>query len=84
MIRLNLAENMIPMQLLARGQFAEISELVGKPEHVHRLKELGLNSGTVVEMVQPGSPCIVRLAGHKLCFRQSDLMGIFVRAGVSD
>jgi ferrous iron transport protein A len=84
MIRLNLAEESIPLRLLARGQFAEISALVGKPEHVQRLHELGLSSGTVIEMVQPGSPCIVRLAGHKLCFRESDLMGILVRAGVSD
>jgi hypothetical protein len=38
----------------------------------------------VIEMVQPGSPCIVRLAGHKLCFRESDVMGILVRAGVSN
>jgi ferrous iron transport protein A len=84
MIRLNLAEESIPLRLLARGQFAEISELVGKPEHVHRLHELGLGTGTVIEMVQPGSPCIVRLAGHKLCFRESDVMGILVRAGVSN
>ena len=84
MIRRNLAVEMIPLQLLARGEFAEIGELVGKPDHVHRLHELGLSSGTIVEMIQPGSPCIVRMAGQKFCFRESDSMGILVRAGVSD
>ena len=64
MIRRNLAEEIDSVAAVARGEFAEIGELVGKPDHVHRLQELGLSSGTVVEMVQPGSPCIVRLAGQ--------------------
>lgn len=79
-----LAKHLIPLQLLTRGQIAEIGQIVGKPDHVHRLQELGMNAGTVVEMVQPGSPCIVRLSGQKLCFRESDTMGIFVRVGAWD
>jgi hypothetical protein len=36
-------------------------------------------------MVQPGSPCIVRLDGHhRLCFRETDHIGILVRPGVAD
>lgn len=83
MIRLDpdFAEQLIPLHLLTRGQFAEIGELVGKTEQIHRLEELGLRAGTVIEMLQPGSPCIVRLAGQKLCFRESDTLGILVRPG---
>lgn len=75
--------DLIPLHLLSRGEFAEIDQLVGQPDEVHRLEELGLRSGVVVEMVQPGSPCIVGLAGQRLCFRQNDAIGILVRAGVA-
>ena len=72
-------EHLVPLHLLARGQEAAIGEIVGHPEQVHRLQELGLRSGQIVEMVQPGSPCIVRLGGQRICFRSSDAVGILVR-----
>ena len=75
---------LIPLQFLARGQFGEIGELVGKPDHIQRLRELGIRSGAQVEMLQPGSPCIVRLDEQRLCFRESDLIGILVRPGDAD
>jgi Fe2+ transport system protein FeoA len=73
------AEELIPLRLLARGQSAEIGELIGQPDQVQRLRELGLRSGAQIEMVQPGSPCIVRLEAQRICFRESDLIGILVR-----
>lgn len=75
-------DELVPVRFLARGQSAEISELIGRPEQVQRLHELGLRSGVQIEMVQPGSPCIVKLAEQRLCFRESDLVGILVRPGV--
>ena len=71
-------ESAIPLALLARGQRGEVSELVGAADHVHRLEELGLRRGSLVEMLQAGSPCIVRLAGNKLCIRDADLFGVLV------
>ena len=58
-----------------------MGQVVGQPEQVHRLEELGLRGGTTVEMVQNGSPCIIRLAGHKLCFRADDMLHVLVRRG---
>ena len=75
--------DLIPLHLMSRGEVAEIDQLVGRPDEVHRLEELGLRSGVVVEMVQPGTPCIVGLSGHRLCFRQNEAVGILVRAGVT-
>ena len=46
---------------------------------VHRLEELGLREGRVLQMLQPGSPCIIRLAGIKLCFRSDDLTSVLVK-----
>jgi ferrous iron transport protein A len=84
MIRRTVAciDELIPVALLARGQSAEISQLIGRPEQVQRLQELGLRSGVQIEMIQPGSPCIVKLDEQRLCFRESDLVGILVRPGV--
>ena len=72
-------DELIPLRLLTPGQRAEVEQLVGDPHQVHRLEELGLRSGAVVEMVRAGSPCIIRLAGHKLCFRHNETLNVLVR-----
>lgn len=71
---------LIPLKLLPPGRHACIGQLVGKADEVHRLEELGLRAGVTVEMVQSGSPCIIRLNGHKLCFRNSDVLHVLVSA----
>lgn len=68
----------IPIALLPAGQSARIDQLLGAPEQVHRLEELGLRRGAAIIMVQPGSPCIIGLAGSRLCFRESDAAAILV------
>ncbi|MFV1964428.1 MAG: ferrous iron transport protein A [Pirellulaceae bacterium] len=69
----------ISLHRLARGQFGTINRLDGTADQVHRIQELGLRSGVRVEMVQPGSPCIVRInEAQKFCVRKSKTMGIFV------
>lgn len=72
---------LLPLVQLEPGQRAQISQLMGLPDQVHRLEELGLRAGSTVEMVQPGSPCIIRLDGSKLCFRENEAFSVLVRAG---
>lgn len=72
----------IPMHLLLSGQTAHIDQLLGDPDAVHRLEEMGLRTGASVEMLQPGSPCIIKLAGHKLCFRDAEACSVLVRPEV--
>lgn len=71
----------LPLHFLAPGQPACVDEVLGEPADVHRLAELGLKPGAAIEMVQSGNPCIVRLGGSKLCFRESDLLSVLVRLG---
>lgn len=71
----------VPLSLLRAGQSAFIDQVMGQADHVQRLEEMGMRAGTSVEMVQPGSPCIVRLGGSKLCFRDSEAMSVLVRLG---
>jgi Fe2+ transport system protein FeoA len=75
--------DLIPLNLLPPGAFARVDQVVGQAEHVHRMHELGLRDGAAIEMVQSGSPCIIRLAGTKLCFRADELLSVLVRQGAA-
>ena len=76
-------DHLVPLRSLGAGQAAEIGQITGDPQQVHRLQELGVRHGTTVEMIRPGSPCIIRMAGQKLCFRQNSAVNVLVRlAGV--
>ena len=76
-------DDLVPLNLLTRGQSALIEQLVGQAEQVHRLEELGLRAGVSIEMLEPGTPCIVRVADQKLCFRDAELFNVIVRPGVA-
>jgi ferrous iron transport protein A len=73
--------NLMPLALLRPGQTACIDHVLGRSDEVHRLNELGMRAGTVVEMVQSGSPCIVKLGGAKVCFRSCEATSVLVRLG---
>ena len=70
--------DMIPLVHMAIGAKAQVGRLLGQPDQVQRLEELGLRSGTIVEMLQNGSPCIIRFAESKLCFRPNEEVGVLV------
>lgn len=72
---------LMPLRSLSPGNSAEIGQLLGDPQHVHRLEELGLRVGTKIEMVQSGDPCIIRLSGTKLCIRENEALSVFVQNG---
>jgi Fe2+ transport system protein FeoA len=59
----------VPLELLSAGEWAEIGEVSGDAACVARLGELGLRPGARVQMIQPGSPCLVRLDGVRLALR---------------
>jgi ferrous iron transport protein A len=69
---------LVPVHQLRRGDVAEVSQVLGAPELVRRLEELGIRCGAHLEMVRGGSPCIVRIAGTKLCFRHDELLRVLV------
>ncbi len=68
----------IPLNQLRIGQSALVSRVLGAADHVHRLEEFGLRGGARIQMFRPGNPCIVRLAGSKICFRMDQLVGVYV------
>ena len=68
----------IPLEKLRAGERARISRIHGNPDHVHRLEEFGLRGGTCIEMFRPGNPCILRMAGNKICLRADAMLSISV------
>ena len=68
----------IPLNDLPVGRSALVSRITGQPDHVHRLEEFGLCGGTRIRMFRRGNPCILRMAGQKVCFRVDDLLRILV------
>jgi ferrous iron transport protein A len=68
----------VPITLLAAGQVAEVSQLVGPPERIRRFEELGLRVGTHIEIVRAGSPCIIRVGESRLCVREDAEVRILV------
>lgn len=70
---------LVSLRSLSIGQMAEVGQITGDPQHVHRLLELGFRRGSTIEMIQPGSPCVIRLSGQKLCFRHNGAVNVLVR-----
>jgi Fe2+ transport system protein FeoA len=69
----------VPINHLHSGQPAEISDVKGEPGHVHRLHEFGLRRGTKIQMFRPGNPCIIRMAGSKVCVRMDNSLQVMVK-----
>lgn len=76
-------EDIIPLPLMRAGQSGRVELLLGQPDQIHRLEELGLRSGVELTMLQAGSPCIIRLAGHRLCFRADEVTTVMVQLGAT-
>ena len=73
--------DLIPLNCLPSGALGQVAGLMGRPEQVRRIQELGFQPGAAVEMVRSGSPCILRLAGQTLCFRANELLNVLIRPG---
>ncbi|MBP90580.1 MAG: hypothetical protein CMJ64_28365 [Planctomycetaceae bacterium] len=69
---------MLPIQFLHPGEPAVVEALDGPDVVVHRLREMGLEPGAEVEMLQEGSPCIIRIGEQRLSLRFDDSTTIFV------
>ena len=72
-------DELIPLGDLAAGQAARIHRILGHADYVHRLEEFGLRHGIQIQMFRRGNPCIVRLAGIKVCLRADAKFHVLVQ-----
>ena len=70
--------DLIPLCRLRAGQSGCVGKVVGTCDVVHRLAEMGLYDGAQVEMIRPGSPCIIRLHGQRFGFRMDDCAHVMI------
>lgn len=69
----------VPLDVLATGDWAEVAEVTGEPQWVCRMAELGLRIGCQLQVVQAGCPCLLRIGGGRLCLRGTAPEHILVR-----
>ncbi len=69
---------MISLSMLLAGQRAIVQMVAGSTELVRHLSEMGIHEGSNLEMVRPGSTCILRINGTKLCVRGDELLQVMV------
>jgi Fe2+ transport system protein FeoA len=72
-------EGVLSLDMLRPGEWGDIADIAGEPSWVCRMAELGLREGCRVQLLQGGTPCLLRVADCKLCLRQADSTQIFVR-----
>ena len=68
----------IPLDMLGVGEWADVAEIAGSPGWVGRLAELGIREGSRLQVLQPGSPCVLQVDDCKLCIRPTDCSHILV------
>jgi ferrous iron transport protein A len=70
---------LLPLDSLHSGEWAEVAEVTGAPKWVARMAELGIRTGTLVKILQPGSPCLLEVDGCRLSLRLDYDLQILVR-----
>ena len=69
----------LPLEFLRSGESAVVEDVQGEPAWIGRMAELGVRSGCLLQVLQPGSPCMLQVGGCRLCLRGDDIMRIMVR-----
>jgi ferrous iron transport protein A len=70
---------LLPLELLGPGEWAEVHDVYGEPAWVGRMAELGIRNGCRLQVLQPGSPCLLAVGGCRLSLRGECACQVFVR-----
>ena len=71
----------LPLHLLEAGQTGTVTDVVGTSGLVVRLEEMGLHRGARVNMIRPGSPCILEINHQRYSLRIDEDSMVFVEVG---
>jgi Fe2+ transport system protein FeoA len=72
-------DTLLPLDLLRGGEWADVADVCGEPGWVCRLAELGVRIGCRLQVLQPGSPCLLQVGGCRLSLRGDGATQILVR-----
>lgn len=71
--------DLLPLDMLRAGEWAEVAEVHGEPGWVGRMAELGLRLGSRLRVLQAGSPCLLQVGEARLSLRGELAFQIMVR-----
>ena len=74
---------LMPLEFLHAGAWADVAEVTGEQGWVTRLGEMGVRIGSRLRVLQPGSPCLLQVGESRLSLRGDCLMQILVRPVVA-
>jgi Fe2+ transport system protein FeoA len=71
--------DLLPLEFLHTGAWADIADVTGEPGWVSRLAEMGVRIGGRLHVLQAGSPCLLQIGESRLSLRGDVAMQILVR-----
>jgi len=75
--------DVMPVEMLERGQTASIYDISGDAKTVHRLAEMGICPGSQITVREPGELLRVTIEGRELMLRCSQAVMILVTAALT-
>ena len=69
----------LPLELLNAGEWADVADVTGEPGWVSRLAEMGVRAGSRLHVLQAGSPCLLQVGESRLSLRADWGTQILVR-----
>jgi ferrous iron transport protein A len=76
--------DLVPLHHLPAGDSARVIHILGCPEQVQRVKEMGIRDGDEIEMIRSGIPCIIRSGMQTLCIRGNEFLNVLVERGAKE
>jgi ferrous iron transport protein A len=71
--------DLMPLEHLHAGEWADVADVTGEPGWVTRLAEMGVRIGCRLLVLQPGSPCLLQIGESRLSLRGGLATQILVR-----
>jgi Fe2+ transport system protein FeoA len=70
---------LVPLELLQNGEWGQVEEVAGAPGWVDRMAELGVRSGSRLQVLRRGIPCLLRIGASRFSVRGDSGLQILVR-----
>jgi ferrous iron transport protein A len=74
-----MSTELMPLEFLHTGAWADIADVSGEPGWVSRLAEMGVRIGCRLHVLQAGSPCLLQIGESRLSLRGDLATQILVR-----
>jgi Fe2+ transport system protein FeoA len=69
----------LPLDMVAAGSWADVTDVAGEPAWVGRMAELGIRCGSRLRVLNPGCPALIEIGSARVCVRAGECCQIFVR-----